>query len=223
MASSIKHRPLWLTLVLLSPLVSGCVPLSVKKQCDLVYQGSKAYDSYEQDADKISITAIEKHVGQIKPLDDKDPRPVEVKVAETMAKIAKIQEKTVEIAEETAIGHQAFAKTMTAQAKNMKGIRASDSQVKNWQETMVTFYEQRGEYHNKMALFYKRAKRIHVEKKEVSDADKKSLESLKQLGKQIKDRSRNNAINQLYRDFQSGCKIGPGVKIQSNGYGTRIE
>jgi hypothetical protein len=218
MAPRIKNRPLWLTLVLLSPLgLSGCVPLSVKKQCDLVYQGSQAYDSYEQDADRIAITAIEKHAGKIKPMDDKDPRPIEVRVAENMAMIAKIQEKAVEITDETAIGHQAFAKTMKAQAKNMKGIRASDSQIKNWQEIMVTFYEQRGEYHNKMALFHKKAKHIHVNKKEVSDADKKFLESLKQLGKQLNDRTSNNARNKIYRDFKQGCKIGPGVKIRSIG------
>ncbi|MFM2429566.1 MAG: hypothetical protein RLZZ511_779 [Cyanobacteriota bacterium] len=202
-------------LILLTGLgLGGCLPMSAEKQCRAMYLTSKAYEAYDQDAKAISIAAIEKHVGKIQPFDNTNPQQANLQVAQVMMTMEKVREKKAEIAEETAIGNETFAKQMKAQARKTKSIWATNSKVKDWQKVLVSFYETRDKYHRKMAILHRKSV-TQTNPKGDSAEDKAFLTDLQKLSDFVNSKQSNQIRDELYEDFKRGCKIGPGVRIQS--------
>jgi hypothetical protein len=205
-----------LVLISLSSLgLGGCVPLSVKQQCDGVYRASRPFEDYDQATSRLMLNAIQKNVG-IKPLNPNDHRPVEVKLAEVQRQLATIQPKAAAIQADIIQGHQDLAKQLNQAAQTTKQVRASDHEVKHWQEILVAFYQLRGDYHSKVAALQSQIKPA-ANRQALSADQQKLLTAAEDLEKRVQDKTGDQYRDEYYEKFKRHCKIGPGVKIQSIG------
>jgi hypothetical protein len=205
-----------LVLISLSSLgLGGCVPLSVKQQCDGVYKASRSFEDYNQEASRLMLKAIQKHV-TIKPFDPNDPRPGEVKLAEVQRQLATVEQKTAAIHVDMVQVHRDFAKQLTQSAQMAKQVRAGDDAVKRWQEVLVAFYQLRGDYHSKVAAFQSQIK-PSANRPALSPDQQKLLNEAEDLEKRVRDKIGDRYRDEHYEKFKRYCKIGPGVKIKSIG------
>jgi hypothetical protein len=195
--------------------LGGCVPLSVKQQCDGVYKASRSFEDYHQEASRLMLKAIQKNVA-IKPLDPNDHRPVAVKVAEVERQLATIEQKTAAIHGDIVQGHRDFAKQLHQSAQSAKQVWASDAEVKRWQEVLVAFYQLRGDYHRKVAAFQSQMKPA-ANRQTLSADQQKLLQEAEDLEKRVRDKTGDRDRDEYYEKFKRYCKIGSGVKIKSIG------
>jgi hypothetical protein len=205
-----------LVLVSLSPLgLGGCAPLSMEKQCTLVYQASRPFEDYDREADQLFQKAIEKHVS-LKRLDPNDSRSSDVKMAEVLSQLKTIKEKEVEINKELVTVQQKFTERLGKSAEITKKIRTNDKTVRDWQDSLINFYEIRSAYYRKIVSLNKLGK---PDPKSSSDLTKQEdlIKEAGSLSKQIRDKPSAKYRRKAYEDFKRYCKIGPSVKIKSIG------
>jgi hypothetical protein len=187
----------------------------MEKQCTLVHQASRPFEDYDREASQLFQKAIEKHV-PLKGLDPNDSRSPNVKMAEVLSQLKTVKEKEIEINKEFAIVQQKFVEKLEKSAEITKKIRTNDKTVRDWQDSLINFYEIRSAYYRKIVSLNKLGK---PDPKSSADLAKREdlIKEGGSFGKQIRDKTSAKYRHERYEDFKRHCKIVPGVKIQSIG------
>lgn len=135
--------------------VYGCsiISPSVENQCQSLYQASKEFKNYKNEADTINSDVIHKYAPGLKSLGN------QTSLANThntsLAVYEAIEKNKSNIHADQSIAHKEFSSKMTKHNDDIKTIRITDKKLKDLQKIFSSFYDVRSRYHNLQAKLFK--------------------------------------------------------------------